>query len=277
VPEGTPDEEGWLAGIVVHVEVAGAGPELTLTLADDSAAGIGLEWEVSGELALGRDAVQREQIMLRAWVELPEGPECISRDEADPRLDNPILEFTSTIETVGGGAVSLQSEVHAEYTLIYTSDLSSFEVGTTTLEYVRYDIEVLGAAECEVQTTLHDGTLEFTKLEFPTEDGVVSSFVPTEVRLRPLTDIFADVTIVCPQGQMTLPGLDIHWFAGWVVAHGGEGGSGGGVDEFDESDGTWVIRNWQDEPPRKVYDQTIPLSGEVTLFEDTRIEITVPD
>ena len=277
IPEGVADEEAWLSDIVVHVEALGAaGPEMTFTLADDSSIGIGTEWEITGELFLGRDAEHREQITIRAWVELPGGPDCISRDEVSPRLDNPILEFHSIIETVGGGAVSLQSEVRAEFTLIYTSDFSSFEAGTTELEYVRYDIEVL-APGCTVSTTLNDGTLEFTKLEFPTTDGVVSSLVPDEVRLRPLTDISAVVTITCPQGQLTIPGLDIHWFAGWVVAHGGQGGSGGGVDEFDESEGVWVIENWQEVPPRKIYDQTIPLSGDVTLFEDTRLEITVPD
>jgi hypothetical protein len=160
--------------------------------------------------------------------------------------------------------------------LIFKPDLSTFEVGTTTLEYVRYDLTVAGTG-CEAQSVLHDGTLEITKLEFPTNaDGQVSSFTPIEIRLRPLTDIFADVTLVCPQGAIDIPGLDIHWFAGWVVSHGGQGGSGGGVDEFDESEGVWVIRNWQDDPPRKIYDQTIP-AGDVTLYETTRIQITVPE
>ena len=274
VPEGVSDEDAWLSEIVVHVEeVGGDGPAVILNLADDSSVGIGDNWELTGHLDLFRDATRREQIALRAWVELPDGPDCISFDGVQSRLDGLILNFRSLIET-SGGDMTLRSEVRAEYQLVYTGDLGNFEVGTTQLDYVRFEVEV---PECTATTILNDGTLEFTKFDFPTSNGVVSSVVPNEVRLRPLTDISAVVTINCPQGSVTIPGLDIHWFAGWVVAHGGQGGAGGGVDEFNESEGVWVLTGWQEDPVSKTYNQTISLGDGVTLHETTSLEITVPD
>ncbi len=52
VPEEVTDEEAWLSQIVVHIEALGAaGPELSFTLADESASGVGLRLAAQGRIA----------------------------------------------------------------------------------------------------------------------------------------------------------------------------------------------------------------------------------
>ncbi|HMB92003.1 MAG TPA: hypothetical protein VKP65_14205 [Rhodothermales bacterium] len=224
-------------------------------------------WQVKGTVQVPFDAEQGQEVDIEVRVDLPEGGE--SRWEETVTLGNPVLHFTSEIESVSAEG-RIFGKVEAEVELAFDEDLEQIE-GEDDLEYLEYTVEVPNAG-CDVTTTTTDGTLRIPEVVFTSSDEGIGSV--EEIVLFPVNNISETVIITCPEGTNTID--TIHWFAGFVSFH----GQLGGTNEFDENRGGFVMPGWTagsgDVIARKVYDRS-HTEDEVTLTEKTTIEIRKPD
>jgi hypothetical protein len=260
---------------VVHVRFNGEDLPETFTLADGEQVGGGLGDPVTGpaiyrltdrQVSLRQDVQPGEQLDVMIWVELPEGGETKQKLGGPPK--NPTLLFRSTVTgTAETGFVS-ESIVTAEIPLAFNADLDGVEGKAYDLIYESYEIEISGVP-CSIQTTLHNGTIRLIDIDFPLDPdtGKISSLVPNTVMLQPQPDIFAETTIVCPEGSTTLPGMDIHWYAGFVVLY---------QFDFDQTEGSYRFPNWEEGTGGVLARTTVNRSQGGDLSGELEIELIAP-
>ena len=262
--------EGEPAGFTVHVEINGFSGEPVSLAEGEAVGGDGNVWQVKGEVPVTFDAEQGQEVHVRAWVDLPEGG--VSEWDEDPRLGNPALRFTSTMETVGNPApvVRVFSRVEAEFDLSLDDEFEKL-TGNDELRYLEYVLDV--TAPCSASTTKQNGTLQVIDGDFTWTEGGPTAPERLVIFIPPT--ISETYTVTCPEGTGTIQ--TIHYFAGFVSYHGG--GFCGSENELDEDAGGLVIQGWEagsgDVMARKVYQRTCT-QGDITITEDTTLELIDP-
>lgn len=227
------------------------------------------------EQPLDFDVQKGQAIELEAKTSLPEEGE--SPHRVSPVLANPVLRFDSTIRSeAAGSGFTMTGTVEAEIPLFLkkgaTPDELEVDASVDVLEYVSFEVTV---PTCSATTQTKDGRLEVKRATIPLDEPESADFgVPEELVLVVYPEIREVITVTCPGGSENLD--QTHWFAGFMSIH---AGAFDGVDEFDESEGGFLIQGWErgsgDVYARKVYQRDY-VDGEITVTEDTTLEVRGP-
>lgn len=222
-------------------------------------------WEIDGEVQLGFDVIEGQEVTLRAEVELPD--QGTSEDEVPITLvgERLVLLFHSVIRTESVATVGTTTGI-VTLTGIVEGTVELAAGREAPLHYVSFEWESGSLSGCTVETSTTDGTL--TVLESNLSPDSVES---GRVLLRP-SDIRDTFVVTCLGHTRTITAD--WWYAGWNVFHSGLFNAAD--NEFDDENNAWSIEGWStgadDVVAVKIYERE-ETREETTAMESTKLQI----
>jgi hypothetical protein len=240
----------------VHLTVGGGDP-LDLSLVANGEKVDEFAWEITGLAELGFDALEGQEVDLRAWADLPD--QGISEHAVSVALTGgtPLeLRFCSTMDFSWPDIGSTHGEVLAKINLNPQPEADRYSAGPQELKYVTFERTVANGDDCTITAELTDGTLAVPDALIRISNGAVAE--DTEVVVNP--DGLRERNRIECGGNVT-EFSTTEWIAAWTSFHSGV--LANTEDEFDPDREGWVIQGWEAADGEGICDDPDPPAGPV--------------